>query len=278
MMQDEHKNWFQKLIEILKREPHDREALTDVIRETEKREIIDHDAMLMLEGVLKVSEMDVSDVMVPKPKMIVIKSDMSVQEALPIIINSAHSRFPVHDVNQDKIIGILLAKDLLQFMFKPDGGLSLPDLIRPVTFIPESKRLDVLLKDFRLKHNHIAVVIDEYGNVAGLVTIEDVLEQIVGNIEDEYDIGHDKEPNIRPVEDDVYHVKALTPILEFNEFFNTDYEDEEHDTVGGLALKHFGHMPKVGETVQFDGLALTVLEATDRGVDLLRIYKKALDA
>lgn len=267
-----HKSWLERISESLLRDPHSREELISIIREAKDRALIDSDALHMLEGVLGVIEMDVSDIMIPRPKMVMLESDMTAEQALPIITESTHSRFPVYDTSQDKIIGILLAKDLLRLPHNKQKLTHIQTVARAATFVPESKRLNVLLKEFRLKHNHMAIVIDEYGNVAGLITIEDVLEQIVGNIVDEYDIEEIATTNIKQINDHVAEVCALTPIEEFNKFFNKTFSAEEFDTIGGLVLQAFSHLPKTGETIELENLEITVLNASDRGIQLLRVY------
>lgn len=269
-----HRGWFERLSHALLREPQDREQLIELLHDANERDLLDDDAMHMIEGVLQVSQMKVRDIMIPRPQMVVIHEHMTPSEAIPIIIEAGHSRYPVIGEKSDKIIGILLAKDLLQLSetqhhikAKP---LHIRDLIRPATFIPESKRLDVLLKEFRLTHNHMAIVVDEYGNIDGLITIEDVLEQIVGDIEDEYDTA-EEEPNIKQISDAEFRVKALTPIEEFNHYFATEFDDEDYDTVGGLILQQFSHLPKQGESILIGAFQITVLQASHRGIQLLRV-------
>lgn len=269
----EYRKWFERLSHFLLREPKSREQLIELLHDANERELLDDEAMKMIEGVLQVSQMQVRDIMIPRPQMKVVAEDMTPEHALPSIISAGHSRYPVTGTGSEKIVGILLAKDLLQFTDKEKAhDLSIADLVRPATFVPESKRLDVLLKEFRLNRNHMAIVVDEYGNIAGLVTIEDVLEQIVGEIEDEYDIASD-EPDIKQLSDSEYRVKALTTIEDFNEFFGTNYADDDFDTLGGLVLQKFSHVPKRGESVRIDGFQVTVLQASHRGVQLLSITK-----
>jgi magnesium and cobalt transporter len=270
---EQNKSWLDRLSETLMRDPHNRDELITILRQAKDRALIDHDALQMLESVIHVSEMNVDDVMIPRPQMVMIESDMTVEEALPIITESNHSRFPVYDTGEDKITGILLAKDLLQLMHEDPSNTSIEKLIRPAIFIPDSKRLNVLLKEFRLRHNHMAIVIDEYGNVDGLVTIEDVLEQIVGDIEDEYDAEDEEDETfIKQIDTSVAEVHALTPIEEFNQYFDTKLSDEEFDTIGGIVLQAFSHLPKEGETVEIGDLEFTIIEASDRGIQRLRIY------
>lgn len=271
-LEQKPRSWFERLSDLLIREPQDREQLMYVLRDAEERDILSADMLGMIESVLQVSEMSVREVMVPKPQMVSIERDSSLEKILPLVIESGHSRFPVFDEHDD-VIGILLAKDLLKQFFKKDNGdFSLQKLLRPAVFTPQSKRLDILLREFRVNRNHMAMVIDEYGHVAGLVTIEDVLEQIVGSIEDEYDI--DEADDIKKYNDNTYTVKASTPIDEFNEYFDADLSDEEFDTIGGLILKGFGHLPKRGETIKLAGFRFKVLHSDNRRVHLLELRKE----
>ena len=272
--ENEQKSWLDRISETLMRDPHNRNELITIIREAKGRALIDQEALQMIEGVLRVAEMHVDDVMIPRPEMTMIEADMTAAEALPIITASNHSRFPVFDTSLDKVVGILLAKDLLQLLHLDPKTASISPLIRPATFIPASKRLNVLLKEFRLRHNHMAIVVDEYGNVDGLVTIEDVLEQIVGNIEDEYDADDvQQESGIQQLEPRVTLVNARTSITAFNSFFGKNLSDEEFDTIGGIVLQAFSHLPKCGETVEIEDLEFTVLEASERGIQKLRVYR-----
>lgn len=267
---EQKRSWFERLSDMLIREPKDRAQLMDVLRDAEDRSLLSSDMLSMIESVLQVSEMQVREVMVPKSQMIMVNNDSKLSALLPQVIESAHSRYPVIDVETDDVIGILLAKDLLKYCFNTDAGeFNITDVIRPAVFVPESKRLDILLREFRSNRNHMAIVIDEYGHVAGLVTIEDVLEQIVGEIEDEYDT--DEEDYIKKLPDNTYTVKAVTPIDEFNEYFNTEFSDEEYDTIGGLVLQGFGHLPKRGDTLTIDGMRFRVLHSDNRRVHLLEV-------
>ncbi|MCB1826881.1 MAG: CBS domain-containing protein [Coxiellaceae bacterium] len=266
---DAHPSWLERLTHALLREPQDRKQLIEVLHDAKDRHLLDADALTMIEGVLNVSEMKVRDVMVPRPQMVVVEEDTDPKAALPTVVRSGHSRFPVIGESRDQIVGILLAKDLLK---TNEGTNTIHDLLRPATFIPESKRLDVLLKEFRLNRNHMAIVVDEYGGIAGLVTIEDVLEQIVGDIVDEYDSA-EQEPFIKQLSDLEYSVKALTPIDEFNEYFNTDYSHEDFDTVGGLILHKFSHFPKPGETISFDDFKIKIIHASSRGIQLIKVTR-----
>ena len=226
----------------------------------------------MLLGVFKVQETRVKDIMIPRSNMVIIKKNSSIEDILPLIINSAHSRFPVIGDTNDQIVGILLAKDLLNYFADPKKEFDIKDMMRPPVFIPESKRLNVLLREFRMSRNHMAIIIDEYSGVAGLVTIEDVIEEIIGEIEDEHDY-EDDEINIKIHDDNRYTVKALTPIDEFNNFFKTNLSDLEYETIGGLVITAFGYLPKRGETIISNGFNIKVLRADKRRVQLL-LFKK----
>jgi len=263
---------LERLSALVMREPEDREQLTELLRSSYDRGLLDADALAMIEGVLQVSEMQARDIMVPRSQMDVIDIKESPGQFIPMVMQTAHSRFPVIGENKDDVIGILLAKDLLRY-YAGEEEFNVREMLRPVVFIPESKPLNVLLKEFRKNRNHIAIVVDEYGGVAGLVTIEDVLEQIVGDIEDEYDF-EDVESNIVPEKGGQYRVKALTEITDFNEAFGTDYSDEEFDTIGGLLLKRFGRVPKRGEQIGFDNLSFRILRADSRRMHLLQVTKK----
>lgn len=264
--------WLNRLSQVLLGEPRDREQLIELLRGAQQRELLDMDALAMIEGVLQVSEMQVRDIMIPRSQMVVVEQDARVADMLPVIIDSAHSRFPVVGDSRDDVEGILLAKDLLRFYAaeQREEDFDIQDYLRPAVFIPESKRLNVLLNEFRNSHNHMAIVVDEYGGVSGLVTIEDVLEQIVGEIDDEHDIADDGHDILRHT-DNRYTVKALTPIDEFNEYFGTDYSDEEFDTIGGLLMNRFGHVPKRGEEITVDRFDFKVLRADNRRIHLLQL-------
>ncbi|WP_455208209.1 HlyC/CorC family transporter [Kaarinaea lacus] len=267
---EQQRNWFEILSQALLREPKDRSELTRLLRDAQQRNLLDFDALSMIEGVLEVSEMQVRDVMIPRTQMAVININDKPEQFLPLIIESAHSRFPVIGDNRDEVLGILLAKDLLPYFAQQDRQeFNIRDQLRPAVFIPESKRLNVLLRDFRANRNHMAIVVDEYGGIAGLVTIEDVLEQIVGDIEDEHDI--DEDTFIIKHSDNRYTVKALTPIEEFNEQFSVNFPEDEFDTIGGLLIQRFGRMPKRGEVTTIEGFRFKVLRADSRRIYLLQI-------
>jgi magnesium and cobalt transporter len=263
---------LERLSAFIMREPEDREQLIELLHSSYERQLLDADALSMIEGVLQVSELHARDIMVPRSQMDVIDINESPDKFVPFVIQTAHSRFPVTSGNKDDIIGILLAKDLLRY-YAGEEEFNVREMLRPAVFIPESKPLNVLLKEFRKNRNHIAIVVDEYGGVAGLVTIEDVLEQIVGEIEDEYDFD-EVEDNIVQEKNGQFRVKAMTEIEDFNEKFGTDFSDDEFDTIGGLVLKRFGRVPKRGEQVVMDDLNVTVLRADSRRVYLLEVVPK----
>jgi magnesium and cobalt transporter len=260
---------LERLSSLLMREPGDREQLVHLLRSAYSRNLLDADALSMIEGALTVSEMQVRDIMVPRAQVDFIDIHEPVEKFIPQVISTAHSRFPVIDQNRDDVIGILLAKDLLRH-YASEEGFNVRELLRPAVFVPEAKRLNVLLREFRASRNHMAVVIDEYGGVAGLVTIEDVLEQIVGDIEDEYDFDEASD-NILPEPGGRYRVKALTQIADFNSAFGTKFADEAADTIGGFLIKHLGRLPKRGEAVVMDGLRFQVLRADSRRVYTLLV-------
>jgi magnesium and cobalt transporter len=261
-----------RLSAFLMREPEDREQLIQLLHSSFDRNLLDADALAMIEGVLQVSEMQARDIMIPRSQMDVIDIGESPGQFIPTVIQTAHSRFPVIGENRDNVIGILLAKDLLRY-YAGEEEFNVREMLRPAVFIPESKPLNILLKEFRSSHNHIAIVVDEYGGVAGLVTIEDVLEQIVGDIEDEHDVDEVDEKIVEE-RGGQYRVKALTEISDFNDVFETNYSDEDFDTIGGLVLKHFGRIPKRGEQISFDNLSFKVLRADSRRMHLLQVVKK----
>lgn len=264
--------WLTRLTHLFSQQPKTTDELLGILRDAQKSELLGLEPLRMIEGVLQVAEMRVSEIMIARADMVCIDKDATFDEILPIALRSGHSRFPVIGENKDEILGMLLAKDLLNYCL-PDqeSKFLIKDILRSAVFVPESKRLAVLLNDFRKTRNHIAIVVDEYGGVSGLVTIEDVLEQIVGDIEDEHDI--DKSVSIREHKDHTYSVKALTPIEDFNEFFKTDFSTSEYDTIGGLVLKAFGSLPKRGDSVDFEGMHFTVLRASRRRIQLLQVTR-----
>jgi magnesium and cobalt transporter len=264
------KSWIDKIALLFATEPRNRGDLEDVLAVAAENEVIDEDARSIMEGAMQVSDMQARDIMIPRAQMVVIKADATLEEILPQIIRSAHSRYPVIEDSPDDILGTLLAKDLLpQILSQDNDNFSIEDLLRPTMVVPESKRLNVLLREFRENRNHMAIVIDEYGGVAGLVTIEDVLEEIVGEIEDETDAEADS--FIRKIDDDAFFVKALTPIDEFNEHFNCTFSDEEFDTIGGLVIQAFGHMPVRNEITTIDKFEFKVINADQRKIHSLRM-------
>jgi len=262
---------IERLSALLLREPEDREQLLALLRSAYQRNLLDADALSMIEGALTVSEMPVRDIMVPRAQMDVIDVNEPVDKFIPLVIDTAHSRFPVIDQNRDDVIGTLLAKDLLRH-YAGEEEFNVREMLRPAVFVPESKRLNVLLREFRASRNHMAIVVDEYGGVAGLVTIEDVLEQIVGDIEDEYDFDEASD-NILPEPGGRYRVKALTQIADFNAAFGSKFPDEAADTIGGFLIKHLGRLPKRGESVVIEGLRFQVLRADSRRVYTLLVDK-----
>jgi magnesium and cobalt transporter len=275
------KSFLDRLSQALLREPTSRQELVGSLREAHKRALIDRDALDMIEGVLQVSEMQVRDIMVPRAQMQVVDRDSPPESYLPMVIETGHSRFPMIDGDKDKVVGILLAKDLLRYFRQKDSGESayfdIDDILRPPVFIPESKRLNVLLREFRVNRNHMAIVVDEYGGVSGLVTIEDVLEQIVGEIADEHDIEAE-DVMIMPRRDGESIVKALTPIEEFNAHFKTDFSNEEVDTIGGLVMTALGRLPKRGEQTEIGNMQFEILRADSRRIHLLKVTPIASSA
>jgi len=262
---------LERLSTLILREPEDRAQLLTLLRSAYQRDLLDADALTMIEGALTVSEMLVRDIMIPRAQMDVIDIHQKVEDFIPLVISTAHSRFPVIDQNRDDVIGILLAKDLLRH-YAGEEEFNVREMLRPAVFVPESKRLNVLLREFRASRNHMAIVADEYGGVAGLVTIEDVLEEIVGEIEDEYDFDEASD-NILLEPGGRYRVKALTQIADLNAAFGTHFSDQEHDTVAGLVIAHLGRVPRRGETLAVDGLRIQVLRADSRRVYTLLIDK-----
>jgi magnesium and cobalt transporter len=260
--------FLERLSTLLLREPEDREQLILLLHSAFERDLLDADALTIIEGALAASETSVRDVMVPRAQMGVVDVDQPLASIIRTVIDTAHSRFPVIGDNRDDVLGILLAKDLLRSITEDDFNLR--DWLRPAVFIPESKRLNVLLREFRVSRNHMAIVVDEYGGVAGLVTIEDVLEQIVGDIEDEYDFD-EEEDNIQQDQSGRYRVKAQTEIEAFNEAFGTTFDDTEFDTVGGMILHHLGRVPKRNEMLDINGMRIQVLRADSRRLYTLLI-------
>jgi len=250
--------------------PRDRTELVDMLRAAARGAVIDADALSMIQGVLRVADLHVRDIMVPRSQMVVLERDAGPQSLLPSVVESGHSRFPVIGDDRDQVIGILLAKDLLRYFAEgAPGSFDIREVLRPAAFVPESKRLNVLLKEIRASRNHMAIVVDEYGGVSGLVTIEDVIEEIVGEIADEYDTDEDQ--TIRREGERQFAVLALARVQEFNDYFSTRFSDEEYDTIGGLVMHQFGRLPRRGEAVTMDGLEFKVLRADRRRIDQLRV-------
>ncbi|KTF14735.1 CNNM family magnesium/cobalt transport protein CorC [Pseudoalteromonas sp. H105] len=265
------KNWLGKITQMLQGEPQNREELVEVIADAQERDVIDPETKDMIEGVLGVSELKVRDIMIPRSQMITLEVDAKLEELIPMMVDSTHSRFPVVCEDKDHVEGILLAKDLLPLILNKDDQLpSLRDYLRPAVVVPESKRVDTLLNEFRQQRYHMAIVIDEYGGVSGLVTIEDILEIIVGEIEDEHDEEEELQ-DIRQLAKHVYVVQALTPVDDFNDKFKTGYSTQDADTIGGTVLHAFGHMPSRGETIEIDGLQFKVTNADSRRLLQLQV-------
>ncbi|KAF0814040.1 Magnesium and cobalt efflux protein CorC [Andreprevotia sp. IGB-42] len=265
-------SWLERLTHFLLREPEDRGELVDILHSAFERHLLDADALGMIEGVLNVGDMQVRDVMVPRSQMDVIDIAQSPDQFIPFVMQTAHSRFPVIDGNKDDVLGVLLAKDLLRYYAEGEDNFSVRDMLRPAVYIPESKRLNVLLKDFRNNRNHMAIVVDEYGGVAGLITIEDVMEQIVGDIEDEYDYD-ETEDNIIVDRRGHWRVKGVTEIADLNEALKTEFSDAEFDTVAGLITQQFGHVPKRGEKIAFEGYQFQIVRADSRRVHSVLIER-----
>lgn len=263
------RSWFERISQALLGEPQDRKQLLELLRDAEQRNLLDADALTMIERVLQVSELRVRDIMVPRSQMVVVEQQAPLKESVTVITESGHSRFPVIGDGRDDVNGILLAKDLLIYMSGDQDNFNIKDLLRPAVFIPESKRLNVLLKEFRANRNHMAIVVDEYSGVSGVITIEDVLEQIVGDIEDEHDI--DEDISIKEHGKGQFTVEALTPLNEFNAYFGLDLDDTEFDTIGGLVVSKFGYLPQMGEQVSLGSFEFKVLRADSRRVQLLQV-------
>ena len=262
-------SWIGKLTNLFTESVDDTRSLVNILRQAEQDKIIDADGLSIIEGALQVTDMQVREIMIPRSQVATIDITDSPRDIIPKVIEAGHSRFPVIGESKDDVVGILLAKDLLPLALDSESRFNLKDVLRPAIFVPESKRLNVLLKEFRENKNHMAIVIDEYGGLGGVVTIEDVLEQIVGEIEDEYDV--DEEDTIKQVDKDSYTVKALTPIEDFNAFFHSNLPDDEFDTIGGLVLDQFRHIPERDETVGIGPYVFKVLNADNRQIRLLLV-------
>ena len=266
----ESRSWLKRLGAAFSGEPTTRGDVLEFLRDAEAEGLLDADTVRMMEGAIAVSELTVGDVMIPRAQMTMVQIDQPMREVITTAVESGHSRFPVHGEDKDQILGILLAKDLLRTVMA-DAPVSLHDLLRPAFLIPESKRLDLLLREFRLSRNHMAIVIDEYGGVAGLVTIEDVLEQIVGDIDDEHDEAEEGDAQIAAQADGQYVVDALTPIDDFNERFGADFNDDEYDTIGGLVTAAIGHLPEAGEELTLGRFLFRVARADARRVHAFHV-------
>lgn len=262
--------WFERVTQFFQNEVKDQEQLVDVLQQAKENNLLDQYSLTMIEGVMQVSEMQVRDIMIPRSQIVVVERDSDLKMILPTVIDSAHSRFPVIGESKDEVVGVLLAKDLLtQINSDNKTSFNIREILRPAVFVPESKRLNILLDEFRANRNHMAIVVDEYGGIAGLITIEDVLEQIVGEIEDEHDIEEDKFINQHSNGTSI--VKAITPIEDFNEYFKSKIENDDVDTIGGIVIQSLGHMPKRGEITTQYGFDFKVLRASSRRIHLLEV-------
>ncbi|MGZ8190853.1 MAG: HlyC/CorC family transporter [Methylococcaceae bacterium] len=266
------KSWVDKITHLLTGEPQDLDDLLEILREAKEKQLLDTDALSMIEGVLQVSQMRVRDIMIPRVQMVVVPKNAPLETIFPLVIEFCHSRYPVIEDDRSKVVGILLAKDLLAHVLQ-NKSMTVQEIMRPASIVPESKRLNVLLKEFRTNGNHMAIVVDEYGQAAGLVTIEDVLEQIVGDIEDEHD-DHEDEGYIFQRSENEFMIKALMPIEEFDEYFATQLATDEYDTVGGFIVSQLEHMPKKGENVIVDNMRFEVIRADNRRVHLIKLKIK----
>ncbi|WP_408072695.1 HlyC/CorC family transporter [Legionella pneumophila] len=265
-------SWFSRLKQFLQGEPQNQEELVSLLRDAQIRSLINSETLAMIEGAILFSKMRVRDIMLPKNQMVCINKDDDFKHIISIVTQTGHSRFPVTGENSDEVVGILHAKDLLKYQPENMESFDLLDIYRQVTFVPESRRLDSLLSEFRSNRNHMAIVVDEYGEVSGFVTIEDIIEQIIGDIEDEFDI--DEDAYIKTHEGHCYIIKAHTPIEEFNEQLNADFSDETYDTIGGIVLNKFGYLPQRGEVIIIDDFEFKVLNADSRRIKLLECLDK----
>lgn len=267
-----NKPWLKQLSQVFRPKAKNQQQLTELLIDAKNHQLLEPETFDMIEGVLQVSHTQVREAMIPRPQMVTVAGHLTPEEVIPQIIKAGHSRFPVTD-EHDKVIGILLAKDLLRFSLSEQTATAttVKTLIRPAIFVPEGKRLNIQLREFRLNRNHMAIVVDEYGEVSGLITIEDVLEEIVGEIADEYDSA--TEAWVKKLNDKEYTIKALMPIDEFNDYFKSQLQHEDFDTIGGIMLQHLSHFPKRGESVTIDNFTFTVIEASRRGIHLLRLTK-----
>jgi magnesium and cobalt transporter len=263
------KRWVDRISQLFSGEPHDLDDLLGILQEARESRLLDTDALSMIEGVLQVSKMRVRDIMIPRVQMVVVHKDAELESICPLVIEFCHSRYPVIDGDRSKVVGVLLAKDLLAHVLQ-GKTITVKDIMRPVSVVPESKRLNILLKELRTNGNHMAIVVDEYGQAAGLVTIEDVLEEIVGEIEDEHD-DHDDEGYIFQRSPNEFMIKALIPIEEFDDYFSTHLATNEYDTIGGFVLSQLEHMPKKGESLIIDNMRFEIIRADNRRVHLIKL-------
>lgn len=272
----EHKSWLSRLSQAISGEPRNREDLAEVIQHAGERGLLDPDAQRIIESTLQVSERQVREIMIPRAQMVAVRAGMSPRELLPLLIDSAHSRFPVlDDDNSDEVIGILFAKDLLKLLAQDNRErFDLKDFLRPAFFVPESTHLDRLLKEFRSKRNHMAIVVNEYGGIAGLVTLEDALEQIVGDIDDEHDFEAEEDTLIREIGSGEFSVKAITPIADFNAHFGSRFSNADFDTIGGIVMNAFERLPARDESIDIDAWQFTILAADSRAIRLLKVVRK----
>lgn len=268
-------SWFMRLKQFLQVEPQNKEELVGLLRDAHSRSLIDSETLAMIEGAILFAQMKVRDIMLPKNQMTCVPQDAELNDVIKIVTQSGHSRFPVTGDTTNDIIGILHAKDLLRFQAQEKTSFDILDIVRQTTFIPESKRLDILLSEFRANRNHMAIVVDEYGSVAGFVTLEDIIEQIIGDIEDEFDI--DEEAYIKAHADAHYIIKAHTPIDEFNEQLHAHFSDEDYDTIGGIVMTNFGYLPKRGEVIMIDQFEFKVINADARRIKLLECFDRRPD-
>ena len=270
------KSWIDKIAQVFSDEPTDTKSLLELLRNAEQDQLLDADALTIIEGALQVSSLQVRDIMIPRSQVVNVPAKLSPNEIIHLVTKASHSRFPVTGETVDDVMGILLAKDLLPLILNSQiEELDIKNIVRPATFVPENKRLNIMLKEFRETRQHMAIVIDEYGSVSGVVTIEDVLEQIVGEIEDEYDV--DDESYIKKFDDENHIVKAITPMDEFNEYFGTKFTDQEFTTVGGLVLQQIGHIPERGETINIGPFLITVLNSDSRQIKLIKVTSTLID-
>ncbi len=270
-LSSQSRSWLDKLSTLFSDDPNDRQDLKDILREAAERNVVDSETLSILEGALQVSDMQVRDIMVPRSQIVCIKAEESLKEFLPSIIESAHSRFPVLGEGQDEVLGVLLAKDLLPLILNEEReDFNVKDVLRAAAFVPESKRLNILLKEFRATRNHMAIVADEFGGIAGIITIEDVLEQIVGEIEDEHD-QEDDDSFIKELDHNVRMVKALTPVVDFNQHFATKFDDKEFDTIGGIVVQHFGRVPECDEAITINDWRFKVVNGNGRRINLMEV-------